>query len=237
MSAELSAFFGALGPMLRARVDAVEVERALGPSPSGTAALAFYAELVARNYRKIVRDIFPCTRALVEKLGASWSTLERAYVHEHVAQGIDPNGYGAGFPAWLQTRDGLPASCGEVADFEWLRVRAHHAIDGLDDGFERRLFVRQYTCDAPAFWRACARDPATPPPPTRPTIALVFRHTQTLQVAVHYPRGAAIAALARRQGLPLPEVLAAIDPASIDEAERVLVRDGVLTDARKEGPR
>ncbi|MBC8072486.1 MAG: putative DNA-binding domain-containing protein [Deltaproteobacteria bacterium] len=217
--------------MLSGARSAARVEHALGASPSGTAALAFYAELVTRNMHKIMRDVFPCVRALACRDGISqWPSMVDAYIGQRPPAGVDPNGLAAGFPAWLSSRGVHEAEWAEIADFEWLRVLAHHAADGepSDDGFERRLFVRRYSFDAPGFVSALTRDPAAARPPERACIVIVFRHHHTLRVAVHRPGAFGLAALARRQRLPLPRELAALDHARIDDAERVLIAAGVL---------
>lgn len=231
MTPELRQFFDELGPMLASMRSARDVELVLGPCPSGTAALGFYAELVRRNLAKILRDVFPVTRALVLRdAPGRWDEIARAYADDHPPTGAVPNRYAAALPSWLPSRGADEARWAEVADFEWLRVAAHHAVDGdpEDDGFDRRIFVRQYTFDVPAWIAAHASDPATPLPDPSPTIAILFRHWNTGRVGVHRPTAAGLAAIAVRASQPLPSPLDRIDAATIARAEQALVEAGVL---------
>jgi hypothetical protein len=231
MTTDLRLFFDELAPMLASMRSAREVELVLGPCPSGTAALAFYAELVRRNLDKILRDVFPQTRALVMRdAPGRWPELARAYAIDHPPTGAVPNRFAAALPRWLASRGSDEARWAEIADFEWLRVAAHHAVDGEpdDDGFDRRLFIRQYTFDVPAWIAAHANDPATPLPAAAPTIAIIFRHFSTGRVGVHRPTAAGLAAIATRACRPLPSPLDEIEPDTIARAQQALVACGVL---------
>jgi hypothetical protein len=231
MTPELRQFFDELAPMLASTRSAREVELVLGPCPSGTAALGFYAELVRRNLAKILRDVFPVTRALVMRdAPRRWDELALAYACDHPPTGAVPNRYAASLPSWLASRGADEARWAEIADFEWLRVAAHHAMDGApdDDGFDRRIFVRQYTFDVPRWIAAHASDPSTPLPAPAPTIAIVFRHSVTGRVGVHRPTAAGLAAIARRASELLPSPLDRLDAATLARAEHALVDAGVL---------
>ncbi len=253
---ELHRFFDALAPMLEGRSDASDVEAALGPSGSGTAALGFYAELVRRNLHKILSDVFPAVRVLSRRLVApagsdprmdAWARLAARYAADRPPSGADPNRYGAGFSGWLREQAELPADApefvpalwAEVADFEYTRVLAYHAADDdqVDDGFDRRVFVRQYSCDVPALAQLLWRDAAVVESAMRPTIVLVFRHARTLQLATFYLGAAGIAALARRQGLPLPAALAGLSDREIEAAQSGLIDAGVFFAATPSNPK
>jgi hypothetical protein len=228
VTAPLETFFGAMVGMLAGHRSASDIEQVLGRSPSGTDNLGFYAELVRRNLDKILRDVFGHVHALVLQSGdaATWRALARDYTRDHPPTGNVPNAFAAAFPQWLARRGAQTWS--EIADFEWLRVRTHHAPDGDDDGFERRLFFRQYTFDVPGWIAAHARDASTPIPAASPCIAVVFRHHTTGLVGVHRPTPTGLAALARRAGAALPAELGQLDPLAILRAERALVAAGVL---------
>lgn len=235
MTPEIRRFFDELAPMLMSRRSALEVEAELGASASGTAAFGFYAELVTRNLHKIMRDVFPGLRAHVSREGASrWPGLVEGYRADHPPTGADPNAFAAHFPAWLGARG--HGAWAEIADFEWLRVLTHHApddgVDGDSDGFDRRLFVRQYSFDVPAFVTTLAGDHGAAVPDPRATVVIVFRDPIIGRVRVFYPGAAGLAVLARRRGLPLPPALRMLGGDTIDGAEHELVRLGVLFASR-----
>lgn len=229
-------FFAAMAPMLAGRTTADDVEARLGGSPSGTAALGFYAELVRRNLHKILSDVFPATRALVRASAggeASWVAIAADYARAHPATGADPNRFAAHFSQWLGTRAELSPTLAELADYEWARLLAYHALDdGNEDddaqGFGRRIFVRQYSADIPALHAAIGRGTSVDAAAPRPTITIVFRHAGTNRLGTFHPGAAGLAALAQAQGLPLPSALAAISAAEIEHARGVLVGAGVL---------
>jgi hypothetical protein len=223
----LPAFFTAMQPMLLGHSSATDVEARLGASPSGTAALGFYAVLVRRNVEKILREVCPSVFVLATRARA-WTSLVTDYLDAHPPTGGDPNGFADGLPEFLQARADTPASWAELADYHVIHVRAHHAADDETDGFDRRLFVRQYTYPIPHIVDALARDRDAAVAAPRPTLVVVFRHTRTLRVRRLVPSATGLAALARREGLELPPSLAGLAATAISAAERVLVREGVL---------
>ncbi len=225
----LHAFFSTMGPFLRGARSVVEVERTLGLSRSGTAALDFYRVLVARNDAKILREICPSLHTLARRAGR-WQELVRDYVAAHPPCGGDPNRAADALPEYLRSRADVDPLWSELADYHVARVQAHHAPEGDrdDDGFDRRLFVRQYMHPVPAIVDALARGQDVTLPQPRPTIVVVFRDTRTLRVRRLAPSAAGLAALARREGLGLPPPLSGLPSAVIDAAERGLERDGVL---------
>lgn len=227
----LAAFFAEMQPMLLGRVSAADVQRRLGPSPSGTAALQFYAVLVARNVDKILREICPTLFVLATRAGV-WRDIVDAHVRAHPPAGGDPNRFADALPELLQElarrRADVPPLFAELADYHVVHVRAHHAVDGDDDGFERRLFVRQYAHPVAEIVDALSRDPNAAVPAPHPALVVVFRHARTLRVRRLVPSAAGLAALARRQALALPPALASLADLAIVRAERALVREGVL---------
>lgn len=223
----LPAFFTAMQPMLLGRSSASDLEARLGASPSGTAALGFYGVLVARNVEKILREVCPTLFVLAARTHA-WRTLVADYLDAHPPRGGDPNRFADALPDFLHARAELPDVWGEIADYHVAYVRAYHAADEDGDGFDRRVFVRQYTHPVPQIVEALARDRESAIPAPRPTLVVVFRHTRTLRVRRLVPSATGLAALARRQGLDLPPALAGLCEADIATAERALIREGVL---------
>lgn len=232
----LSAFFAAIAPMLSHGRSAAEVTAVLGPSSSGDAALGFYAVLVARNLEKILREVFPSVKALaLQRDRECWATLVADYARMHPPRGHDPNGFALAMPGFLAARADVPPLWVELADFHLAQIHVFHAPDPIDgDGFEARIVVRQYTHAIPTIVAALARDGSVPPAPGGPCVVVIHRHAATAGVRVLHPSAAGLAALARRRGLELPPVLAALDAASIDRAEHALVRAGVLVEAARE---
>lgn len=238
----LTSFFAHLRPMLLGQCSAAVTEVVLGPSPSGTANLGFYATLVRRNLDKVLRDVFPATRAaILHAATPAWDDVVSAYALAHPPAGSDPNLFAAAFPTWIAAQPhGAASRWAELADYEWLRVRAYHAPDVPDDvdamtkdGLERRLFVRQYSFDVPAVaeqWRRGEAGAHAATAASRPTLVLVYRHARSQALCVFRPKAAGLAALARRCGLPLPPLLAELDAAAVVAAAVVLEEAGVLFD-------
>lgn len=231
----LGRFFAAMAPMLEGRASAREVEAAIGPSASGSDALAFYAELVRRNLHKILSDVFPAVRAVARHVHGddrAWVGLAVDYAAAHPGRGGDPNRFAAAFPTWLRGRPELAGPWAEpaveLADYEWTRLLAYHAADVEGDGVDERLFVRQYTCDIPALAHAVLHG-SFALPAARPRIVAIFRHARTLQLGVFHLGAAGLAALARRQGLAMPPVLAALPEAAVHSAVVALEAAGVLS--------
>ena len=236
---ELARFFAEMEPFLLGRKSAMEVEAALGPSPSGTSNLAFYRTLVDRNYHKIMRLLFPSVCTLARRVRYElWSDLVREYVTLHPPVACrNPNLMGAHFSEYLtrrrEQRGELPVAAEELAEYHWVDYVAKTAEDVEGDGLERRLFIRQFTLPIPAYALALYGDPEAPPPEPRPTVVVVYRSVHDGNVAILYPSPATLAVLARRQGLQLPPALAALDERDVNLTEGNLVTMGVLTEASR----
>jgi hypothetical protein len=241
MTASLHAFFGAMRPFLLSETSVDQVRSELGPPPSGDANLEFYRTLVERNLFKILRDLYGPVRELALRAEAgTWPRLVRGYVQQHPPRHWDPNRFGESFSDFLaQQRDGdatIPALWEEMADFCWIRHRANVCADDVSDPFERSLFVRQYTYDVPGIVAAVTADPAASLPTPRPYIVVVYRHVRTMEVRLLTPNATGLAALARRQGQPLPAALQRIDEADLQAADVFLVEHGILTPRDSEQP-
>ncbi len=232
----LHAFFDAMGPMLSGRTSAAEVEAELGAtSPSGTENLGFYAVLVERNHFKILRDLFGPIRTLaLRRSDTLWGRLVRDYTRKHPAGHWDPNRFGASFSEYLanlrQRHGELPTLFEELADYLYIRHLAYSSPDEPGDGFETRLFVRQYSHAVPDVLDALARDPEADLPGAKPIVVIVYRHARHRELRTFYPSAAGLGALARRQGVDsMPEMFKALPAQTLDAAEANLVEHGVLT--------
>ncbi|MCA9655000.1 MAG: putative DNA-binding domain-containing protein [Myxococcales bacterium] len=234
MSVALPEFFAQMHPYLLGRRELATVEDALGRSPSGGESFAFYRVLAERNLFKIMRELFGPLHTLVRREDPErWRSLVASYIEAHPPVARHPNGFGEAFPVFLAQRreqddPEQPALWEEIADFCWIRTAVAGAPDGEDDGFERRLFVRQYSHPVPEIVGTLERDAEAELPPPRPILVLVYRHWQTLQTRLFQPSAAGLVALARRQGLPVPGPLQAIPREHVDIADEQLVSHGVL---------
>ena len=177
----LQRFFDAMAPLLIGVSDATAVETLVGSCPSGPESLDFYRVLVERNLFKILRDIYSPVRALaLRESNHLWARLVRSYIEDHPPSHPIPNLFGEKFSGWLPTQrthlGDVTDLFEEVADYQWIRCVAYNCADDVGDGFDQRLFVRQYTYDVPSIVNALYRDPDAELPPRRPVILLVYRH-------------------------------------------------------------
>ena len=239
MSDGLPDFFAQMEPFLLGRQSADALEEQLGPSPSGTTNLAFYRTLIDRNFHKIMRLLFPTVKVLAQRAREGmWTELVREYVAAHPPRGCrDPNRMGASFSEFLTRRreEGgeLSAVVEEMAEYHWIDYLAKTATDVEDgDGFERRVFVRQFTHPIPTFMKAINEDSDAEIPAPRPTIVILYRTWTDGAVRILYPRAETMAVFARRQGLELPPPLAALDEEAVIQTERSLVEMGLLREAK-----
>ena len=228
---DLPRFFAAMAPLLNGRCTAADVEQAIGPSPSGSVNLDFYRVLVERNLFKILRDVHAPVRALALRQDPqSWARLVRSYAAAHPPMHWDPNAFAGAFPEWLEVerkRTGeIPVLLEQLADYQWIRHRAGRCRDVGDDGFDERLFVRQYSYDVPKIAAALEEDEHADLPGRRAVVVLVYRHTRALDVRTFYPTNAGLAALARRQGVMVPPELGEFS--NIDRTEIELIEHGIL---------
>ena len=239
MSETLPGFFAQMESFLLGRQSAEALEGQLGPSPSGTTNLAFYRTLVDRNFHKIMRLLFPTVKVLAQRAREGmWSELVRDYVAAHPPRGCrDPNRMGASFSEFLTRRreEGgeLSPVVEEMAEYHWIDYLAKTATDVEDgDGFERRVFIRQFTHPIPTFMKAINEDSETEIPAPHPTIVILYRSWTTGAVQILYPRPETMAVFARRQGLELPPPLAALDDEAVNLTETRLVEMGLLREAK-----
>ncbi len=235
MSEALADFFAQMRPFLLGERSLAATRDAVGPSPSGDEAFAFYRVLVERNLFRILTGLYgPLRTLLMREHDGFWGSLVRAYVQAHPPPAHwHPNEFGREFPEFLAAqREGGEARLvplhEEIADFCWVRHEVHGCPDDVGDGFDRRLFVRQYTAAVPELVAALEADPEAPLPEPRPVVVLVHRHWRHLNARVFYPSAAGLVALARRQGAPIPEPLRAVPLDDVETADTLLVEHGVL---------
>ncbi len=230
----LDAFFGAMAPMLEGTQPASSVIEALGPTPSGAENLGFYATLVERNHFKILADVGGPLRDLLEReVPGWWARLVRGFRAAHPATHWDPNLFAAGFSDYIRAQrdDGAPLHpiFEELADLAYVRQRAFscNAFDG--DGYEQRVFVRQYMHPASDYMFELNDEPSTPLPEARPQVVIVYQHATDLSLHHFSPNAAGLAAIALRQGITqLPAMFGALTDEAIAAADRALIEHGVV---------
>lgn len=247
----LEAFFAEMRPFLLGQQPASQLSAALGPCDLDD--LAYYRTLIDRNYHKILRDLYGQVRAALLRAFADdgaerWTQLVRAFALAHPCRNHDPNEFGRPFSDFLTARmqssdgagdgagDELPAALDELADYHWIRHRAHTAgaRSQNPDGLDQRVFVRMYSDHVPNWFNALRNDEAWAPGQGATTV-IVYRDLRDQRVKTFYPTLPALQALARRQGIEASASLAKATPPH-DDIERQLVRVGILPSARVTPP-
>nr|MCH9686063.1 hypothetical protein [Deltaproteobacteria bacterium] len=203
---------------------------------------AFYRVLVERNVFQILAEQHGPTRTVMQRLQPGlWASVVRQYVDAHPPTHWHPSYVGAGLSEFLaECREAgdqrIDPLFEEVADFCWVRMLAQRCPDGVGDGFEQRLFIRQYTRPIAPLVAAITEDPNAPIPPPQPVVVFIYRHWRDLDVRVFSPSAAGLVALARRQGATVPEALQAVPPEDVEAADTLLVEHGVLVPADASSP-
>ena len=238
MSARLDTFFAVMGGFLDGETSAEDVERALGPSPSGTARLALYAKLVGRQRRDVLDSLFPAVRhACASVRQGLWDELTRAFVRAHPPRHWEPNRLGEPMAEFLarqhQGDSSIPGYLEELADYAYIRfavATATPAADGV--GLDRTLFVRRYEHDVVAFTRAVKGTTSAewPSSPAASACTLIVAWSTTaLGVIELHPSLATLAAIGRRLGDDRAALRAdAPSENEVDRADHDLVVRGVL---------
>jgi hypothetical protein len=227
----LDAFFEAVRPFLEGRSTVDELVAALGPTPSPAPDLAFYPWLVAFDQRRILAELCPAVKALVDQTdGLAWDALVAEYVADCPPTGHSVPAVGERLSDWLTARrerhPEQPVALECLADLAWTRFLCRSAPDDLGLGMDRRVHVRHYPVDVIALDRALKAGEALPEP--RPTTLVVYRDERSLKVRHTVPSLHTLAVLALEQGQALAGPFAAI-PTDALAAERArLVELGVL---------
>jgi hypothetical protein len=211
-------FFRVVAPMLLGDRSAAEVERELGPCPSGTDALAFYAVLARRDVESVLERLFVATRAGARRARSGlWEELVGGYVRAHRSTHWEPNRFAAAFPDFVARRrverGDVPHSLEEVADFEYARFEVTRSET-------REPVLRQYEHDVRPF----VQDPTGPMPRPRPIVLAIFRDDRARPASCELGIEE-IAAIARRQGRSVGFPVA---PELVEAAERRLLALGLL---------
>ncbi len=236
MDRSLSQFFVEMQPFLLGRSDVVNVENAIGPSPSGRLPMEFYVTLVARSLAKALRELCPSVRALCRTLPDDpWPRIFRCYLLEHPPEHRDPNRFGDAFPSFLrelcEVDRSLPPVLEELADFHVVEHTVATTAELAGDGFGQRLVVREYTHDVPRLVTTLLRDRSDPLLERKQTIVLIYRSLVTFRSASFYPSLPALAVLARRHRLAVPLVLQTHNEDALAKVERELIELGILSEA------
>lgn len=228
----LSAFFQEVPRFLAGEQSAADLEAALGSSPSGTEALGFYRTLMERNAFKLLREIFPGVRALLVAQDPDlWTRLVLDFSRKHPCGHWNPNLFGEPFSDFLrEAGDAVHPAAAEVADYHYIQYLVSAAQRRPDDdGWDRTIFIRQYTHAVSAYVAGLGQGPGPDEPPEpKPTIVLVYRGLHSEQVHWLHPTPPQLAAVARRRGLPLPPALRELPPKIVDDAAAQLVDYGLF---------
>jgi len=199
----LGRFFEHMRPFLLGRMSAEELEQTLGPSPTGTANLAFYPTFLRRHERLQLMRQFQAVHRLVEEHSAlDWAELVGDFIQAHVPGHWSMYRTGEPFADWLTSEieagRPVPAEAPMLADFAWICWLARNAPP--DAGLDETVHVRQYPFDVAAFTRAILADPKIRPEPTGPRALVVYRHLETGDARHFTPSLATLAVLDHEAG-------------------------------------
>jgi hypothetical protein len=229
----LRSFWQTMPSMLLGRTTVADAETELGPSPSGSENFEFYRVLVERNLFKAMFEMYWPVKTLALRQDARlWGQLVQAYTRDHPPTARGPNEFTQHFSDWLAERrkrlGDIPQLFEEVADFQWVNYSGHRAPDDLGDGFDERLFVRQYTHPVPKVIAALEKDREADLPGREPVVVVVYRHLRLSDMRLLYPTRLGLAVLARRQGADLPPGFGGFTDAELDETEVNMIEMGIL---------
>lgn len=215
----LETFFDTWGSLLRGDISASDVEAALGPSASGTDAIAYCQRLYHHHREQTLRQLFPAVAALVD----DWPALVAAYATVHPATGTAHRAWGVAFPAFLAGWSGLPESerapLAELAVLAEARRCARFAEDEAD---RVRLVATRFAVLAAdrAF-----REGSASLPVAGAEVFVVYRGVDREAVRELRLDAAGLVALLRARSAVVPAGLADVDD---HEASRWLREKGVL---------
>jgi hypothetical protein len=237
---QLDDFFETMGSFVAGALTVESVTARIGASPSGSARLGLYPELVRRQRRDVLDHLFVAVRHACRELGSGlWADIASDYARRHPPTAWEPNHFGQAMSEYLADRASeptLPDYLAELADYEWIRFAAGVSDAGWADGpgLERGMYVRRYEHDVPSYVdRAASSAPrASLGSPTRtPTSVLVCWSITQHRVMTLTPSVEALAVIGRRCRQPIKR---ALDEGAMSQAEEHLVSLGVLP---KEGGR
>lgn len=221
----LETFFNAWSDLLRGETDAAGVEAVLGPSPSGTEAVAWCQRLYHHHREVTLRQLFPHVAALVDT--ARWTALVADYARAHPATGSEQRRWGHAFPAFLAAYPHVPdaPALADLAILAEARRTARFAADDL-----ARVVTVALHHDAPTAERAIrAGEPRVPAP--RPTLLVVYRAWNGEDVRELPLDAPKLVALLRWRGDPVPAPLREVPT---EDATILLRSRGVLPPGDRE---
>jgi hypothetical protein len=195
----LADFFTEMVPFLRGETSAEAVLERLGPSPSGTARFALYAELVARQRRAVIDHFYRAVAAAATfQKGDLFAQLRDDYLRSHPPGHWSPNQAARAFPAYLAGRSDLTPELAELADYAWIRYAAMHARhEDRTVGLDEAVFVRHYESDVVTFSSELDERGAGASLLSRtPCTLLVARHRRAGTLVITIPSLAALVSLA-----------------------------------------
>ncbi|HHO52690.1 MAG TPA: hypothetical protein ENK18_17910 [Deltaproteobacteria bacterium] len=229
----LQGFFDAVHPFLTGEGSLEEFLAVAGPSSSPEADLRFYRWLVAFDQERILSELCPALRALVDRTeGLQWGTLVAAYVAAWPPGGYSVPGVGEHLADWLVARRAehpeQPVALECLADLAWTRFLARTAPDEPGLGMDQRVFLRHYPVDVIGLEAKLVPAQEGPVEPGSPCTLLIYRHRWRLGVTHLVPSLATLGLLAELQGLERRGPLAEL-PREVLDAERArLIERGVI---------
>lgn len=229
----LQSFFDAVHPFLTGDSTVQRFLEQAGPSTSPEADLQFYRWLVAFDQKRILAELCPALRALVDRTeGLQWGELIDAYVAAWPPGGYSVPGVGEHLADWLTKRreacPDQPVALECLADLAWTRFLARTAPDTPGLGMDQRMFMRHYPVDVLSLEAQLVPDGQGPLDPGGPSTLLIYRHRTRLVVSHLVPSLATLALLAELQGMPRQGPLAQLAPEVLDAERARLITHGVI---------
>jgi len=193
MTTQLDSFITEFAALLNGKKSAIEVESVLGRSPLGTARLALYATLVARQQRGVIDEFYQAVKvADANSRKPRFAKWRDDFLEEHPPWHWAPARAAENFSAYLELH-GAGVALVELADFAWARHVVLHA-PAADDA--SGLAVRHYTQGVRAFTLAVERDHrARGAPQQQPETWLLGRSRHTHSLVALTPSVAALVVL------------------------------------------
>lgn len=235
-------FFAAAVPFLRGEQSCAELEKRLGPSPSGAHRLGHYRTLMRRNVSLILSSLYPTIRALCAAQSETlFSELVSAYDKQYPANYCEPNQFGRHFSEFLSQRAtefAFSPLWEDVADYEWSRYAVGIALTFVEPlGFhenvkpssaEANFVVRQYDCDVIAIAQSARRGDESLVVQEQATSVILYREPEKKSSRAFVASPVQLLAIARfvNPALPIPEQLEGTGV--LERAETGLKERGIL---------
>lgn len=226
MTTSLESFFATMGALMEGSISAEQCEARLGPSASGTARLALYPRLVARQATSALDAMFAAARIA----GLAWDAdgyraLQAGYLAAHPPRSWSPSEVVVGFADYLEAH-GAPRDIVELADYARVcrQVLAAPASDGTAGlaVVHYQHAVREFALGIKAGSIAEGR------PAARPTTWILGRHCETQRLVAVTPSVPALVALQVLTDGTWSGGLPAVERSHVRLEAAALVRLGVL---------